>query len=82
MPEEFSPFKGAYIHYLISRLEWNPSYVMFGAKAKFSATIEGKNITFNPAVSTYLIYYHDFGFEDPTEGIQNWDGFCLKVRIF
>ena len=51
MPEEFSPFKGAYIHYLISRLEWNPSYVMFGAKAKFSATIEGKNITFNPAVS-------------------------------
>ena len=53
---QFSPFKGAYIHYIISRLEWNPSYVMFGAKAKFSATIEGKNITFNPAVSTYLIY--------------------------
>ena len=52
---------------------------MFGAKAKFSATIEGKNITFNPAVSTYLIYYHDFGFEDPTEGIQNWDGFCRKL---
>ena len=51
MPEEFSPFKGAYIHYIISRLEWNPSHVMFGAKAKFSATIEGKNITFNPAVS-------------------------------
>jgi hypothetical protein len=55
VPEEFSPFKGAYIHYLISRLEWNPSYVMFGAKAKFSATIDGKNITFNPAVSTYLL---------------------------
>jgi hypothetical protein len=50
VPEEFSPFKGAYIHYLISRLEWNPSYVMFGAKAKFSATIDGKNITFNPAL--------------------------------
>ena len=50
VPEEFSPFDDAYVHYRVTKLEWNPNYVMFGAKANFSATINGKNTTFNPAV--------------------------------
>ncbi len=48
VPEEFSPFPGVYIHYVITNLAWNPSYVMFGAKATFSASIHGRNVTFEP----------------------------------
>ena len=48
VPEEFSPFPGAYVRYRVTNLAWSPNYVMFGANASFLATLEGKNVTFDP----------------------------------
>ena len=51
VPEEFSPFQNAYVHYLVTFLKWNKNFVMFAAKASFSATIDGKNVTFVPNIT-------------------------------
>ena len=53
VPEEFSPFKNAFVHYVITDLKWQRDFVMFAAKARFSATIGGQNVTFLPEGVVY-----------------------------
>ena len=55
VPEQFSPFQGVYVDYMVTNLTWDSAYVIFEAKAIFSATVDGKNQTFTPSKQSKLI---------------------------
>lgn len=49
IPEVFQPFKGVYVHYWISGLDWTSDYVIFEARASVSTSVgHAKNVTFVP----------------------------------
>ena len=48
IPQTFSPVKNGYVKYSISNLDWQDGHIVIQAEGTFTATIEGRNITFRP----------------------------------